>query len=399
MRHLLALCLLAVTVLPAHAQDDSAVKFNVDEVTADGLPADVAAALHTKLVAALNRVEAADESPYNVFHIRPKIDFTDVAETEGLIREVARVGADLTLEAVNAADGSMYHSVSIPLKGSAAGGKAAAMRQLVNSIKPTDAVFVRFIRTTRSRIHDQYAANCDNIIALARRLASEGRAGEATSLLMAVPPSVSCFDQAEALRADISPAAAPPKPDTVVIVEQVEVPVERIVTVPATPDTVVVEKVVERVVETPVVIAPAKIKPVQVGPSGNSSSESPAHSAPRGFGRVTVDGNDLDFAITSCRGDLSRRQIAITAKVVNSTRDKQCYVYLENAFTPSGVELTELKLDNPSYRSANVSMPDGVPVTLTFYIKDVSTRIDKLTYLGLKIRNIQVTVHDLPVRW
>ena len=142
---------------------------------------------------------------------------------------------------------------------------------------------MRFVRTSRQRIQDHYAENCGNIIAQAQRLKGMGRYAEAASYLSAVSPSVACFDQSEALLGELMPYLSQ-KPDTVVVVEQVEVPVETIVEVPAQPDTVVVEKVVEVPVDTP----------KRKNPVGG------------GHGIVTIEGQDLEFEILSCVGDMTR---------------------------------------------------------------------------------------------
>lgn len=380
------LCVCLMTLIAAFVPastlaGDNAVKFYLDNISVTGMPADVAAAIEDKLLAALTRTEAVDMSQHNVFHIIPTIDFTEAAETEGMIREVARVQADLKLAACNPVDGTVYHMVTIPLKGSAAGGKDAAMRKLANSLKPTDPVFVRFVRTSRQRIQDHYAENFGNIIAQAQRLKGMGRYAEAASYLSAVPPSVACFDQSEALLGEIMPYLSQ-KPDTVVVVEQVEVPVETIVEVPTKPDTVVVEKVVEKVVEVPA------DTPKRKNPVGG------------GHGIVTIEGQDLEFEILSCVGDMTRHAINISARVTNTLSDNpKPYVSLVNAFTPSGTELTKLSLDGQTGRSRNISMPYGVPVTVKFSITDVRDRIDMLTYLELSIRGIRVSVRELPVRW
>lgn len=373
---------MAMTLPIAAKADDTALKFNVEQVAVTDMPADVAKAIYDKLIVALNRVEAVDESPYNVNIIRSTLDFTENVETEGLMREVARVTADLTLTAVNGVDGTVYNSVVIPLSGTAAGGKDAAMRKLANSLKPTDAVYVRFVRTTRKRIMEHYTNNCGNIIAQAQQLMTTGRYAEAASYLQGVQPSVPCFDQAEGLLNEVMPYLNQPS-DTVVVENVVEVPVERVVEVPSTPDTVVVEKVVEKIVRVP-----------------QESSLPQGPSAPTGLGEVTIEGDNLDFKVLSCKGDLSRRTIKLTARVVNyDTERTSCYVRVINAFTPDGIELNDTKLNTNSYGSGYVSMPDGVPVTINAVFVNIRSRIDLLTYMELEIRGIKVTIRNLPVSW
>lgn len=364
-------CLMALLGLSLTAvAGETAVKFYLDDLKNSSMPADVAGAIEDKLLAALSRTEAVDMSPHNVFHIIPAVDFTEVAETEGMMREVARVQADLKLSAWNPIDGTVYNTVIIPLKGSAAGGKDAAMRKLANSVKATDPVFVRFVRTSRQRIQDHYAENCGNIIAQAQRLKGMGRYAEAASYLSAVPPSVACFDQSEALMGEVMPYLM------------------------QTPDTVVVEKVVETVVEVPVEQQPeAEETPVVTEPV----AQAPASS---GLGDVTIEGQNIDFEILSCKGDLKRRSIIITARALNDNLDDaRVYVNLDNAITSDGTEFRDLRLNDHNYGSGYVAMPEGVPVKMQITIPGVRTRIDTISYMGMTIRGIAVTVRNLPVSW
>ncbi len=364
-------CLMALLGLSLTAvAGETAVKFYLDDLKNSSMPADVAGAIEDKLLAALSRTEAVDMSPHNVFHIIPAVDFTEVAETEGMMREVARVQADLKLSAWNPIDGTVYNTVIIPLKGSAAGGKDAAMRKLANSVKATDPVFVRFVRTSRQRIQDHYAENCGNIIAQAQRLKGMGRYAEAASYLSAVPPSVVCFDQSEALMGEVMPYLM------------------------QAPDTVVVEKVVETVVEVPVEQQPvAEETPVVTEPV----SQAPA---PSGLGDVTIEGQNIDFEILSCKGDLKRRSIIITARALNDNLDDaRVYVNLDNAITSDGTEFRDLRLNDHNYGSGYVAMPEGVPVKMQITIPGVRTRIDTISYMGMTIRGIAVTVRNLPVSW
>lgn len=362
--------LLTVVAASTAMAGDTAVKFYLEGLKTSSMPADVAGAIEDKLLAALSRTEAVDMSQYNVFHIIPAVDFTEVAESEGMMREVARVQADLKLSVWNPIDGTVYNTVIIPLKGSAAGGKDAAMRKLANSVKATDPVFVRFVRTSRQRIQDHYAENCGNIIAQAQRLKGMGRYAEAASYLSAVPPSVACFDQSEALMGEVMPYLM------------------------QTPDTVVVEKVVETVVEVPVEQQPeAEETPVVTEPV----AQTPASS---GLGDVTIEGQNIDFEILSCKGDLKRRSIIITARALNDNLDDaRVYVNLDNAITSDGTEFRDLRLNDHNYGSGYVAMPEGVPVKMQITIPGVRSRIDKLTYMGMTIRGIAVTVRNLPVSW
>ena len=368
---------------------ENAIKFNLLPMESDELPAPTVSTLSRKLATALDRSQASTEDAYNVFAVRPVITLTDAAETEGMIREVARVAADMTISAFNTVDGTVYHSVTVPLKGTATGGKEAAMKSMVNSMKPTDPVYVRFVRTARTRISDYYAENCGLIIEQARKLMTLQRYAEAANYLSGVPASVACYDQASVLLEEIAPYLNQ-APDTVVVEHVVEVPVEHVVEVPAEPDTVVVEKVVEKVVERPVFVEQPSVPVIRNTPS--------APSSPRP--KITIAGTELDFVVTGCTGDISRGRITITAKITNTdARNSRPYVYFNTAITDSGTELTDLIIKERNYRSGNISMPDGVPVTVTFEITGVRQQYASLSYVDISVRSIKVSIRDLVVKW
>lgn len=384
-----ALLLPALLAGEGMCAQENAIKFNLLPFETDELPAATVSTLSRKLATALDRSQASTEDAYNVFAVRPAVTLTDAAETEGMIREVARVAADMTISAFNTVDGTVYHSVTIPLKGTATGGKDAAMKAMANSMKPTDPVYVRFVRTARNRINDYYAENCGLIIEQARKLMTLQRYAEAANYLSGVPASVACYDQASVLLEEIAPYLNQ-APDTVVVEHVVEVPVEHIVEVPAEPDTVVVEKVVEKVVERPVFVEQPSVPVIRNTPS--------APSSPRP--KITIDGTELDFVVTGCTGDISRGRITITAKITNTdARNSKPYVYFNTAITDSGTELTDLIIKERNYRSGNISMPDGVPVTVTFEITGVRQQYAMLSYVDISVRSIKVSIRDLAVKW
>lgn len=377
-RHLITLFLATVCISASLSAQENAIKFNVLPVEGDELPAATSAVIERKLAAALNRSQASTEDTYNVFAVRPEITLAQVAETEGLIREVARISAEMTISAVNTVDGIVYHSVTVPLKGSAPGGKDAAMKAMVNSMKATDPVYVRFVRTARARIDDYYAENCGNIIEQARRLVTLKQYDRAANYLSAVPTSVSCYDQATVLLEEIAPYLDQ-APDTVIVEHVVEVPVEHIVEVPTQPDTVVVEKVVE----VPVT--------VERYPEPQSPAPKP---------KITIDGTELDFKVVDCFGDLSRGRITIKAKITNSDRrTPKPYVIFNTVITDSGRELTDLKIKECDLRSYNFAMPDGVPVMMTFEIIGVKERYASFSYVEISVRGIKVSIRDLAIKW
>ncbi len=366
--------LILMTAFNMQSQEN-AIKFNLLPIESSEMPEAVTSTIGRKIATALNRSNAMTENAANVFAIRPEIVVTDAAESEGMIREVARVSAELTISAFNTVDGTVYHSATIPLKGSATGGKQATMKALANSMKATDPAYVRFVRTARNRINDYYAENCGNIIEEARKLMILKRYEEAASYLTGVPSSVSCYDQSKILLEEIAPYLFQ-APDTVVMEHIVEVPVE------IEPDTVVVEKVVER----PVIVREPAVPVENKIPSTNKP-------------KIIIDGTELDFDIIGCTGDLSRGRITITARITNRKASyPKPYVVFNTAITDSGNELNGL-IKSTNYRSGNISMPDGVPVTVVFEITGVKERYASLSYMEISVRAIKVSIYNLVIDW
>lgn len=370
-RHIYIICTLLLvsiwTGAGAWAQEN-AIKFTVKPIESEGVPEATISQMNRKLLTALDRSQASSVSRYNVFAVFPKLVITDAAETEGMIQEVGRVSAELTLTAMNIIDGTIYHSVVIPLKGSATGGKEAAIKAMANAMKPTEPVYVRFVRTARTRINDHYAENCGIIIEEARKLVTLKQYELAASYLSAVPASVSCYDQASVLLEEIMPYIG------------------------QTPDTVVIERVIEKVVV---------LQPTSPVPEADPAKEPETQPEQKPInGQVTIDGNDLDFVITGCVGDKSRERIVITAKVTNrDIHNLRPYVSFNTVITDGGKELDDKNVRELDFRSGSLSMPDGVPVVVNFEITKVKEEYKALSYVELSIRGVKVTIRDLSLNW
>lgn len=374
-RHLYIICTLLFISMWAGAgalAQENAIRFTLMPIDSEEVPQATVSVMNRKLLTALDRSQASSLNRHNVFAIFPKLVITDAAETEGMVREVGRVSAELTLTAMNIIDGTTYHSVTIPLKGSATGGKNAAIKAMANAMKPTDPVYVRFVRVARTRIDDYYAENCGIIIEEARKLVTLRRYAEAASYLSAVPASVSCYDQASVLLEEIMP-----------YLDQ-------------TPDTVVTERVIEKVVvqqPTSPIAEPVPATEPETEPETAPEPEQPN-------GQVTIDGNDLDFVITGCVGDRSRQRIVVTAKVTNrDIHNLRPYMSFNTVITDGGRELDDKNIRELDYRSGNMAMPDGVPVVVHFEITKVKEEYTALSYVELSIRGVKVTIRNLSFSW
>lgn len=378
---------IAMAVSASAVAQESAVKFKVLPLEGEGIPTNVVSTIQRKLVSAFDRSKASTENVYNVFAVKVQYDITETSESEGLVREVATVGVDMTLSAVNIVDHEIYYTTTIPLSGSASGGTEAALKQLANSIKVNDPVYVRFIRNARNRIADYYAENCAIVVEKARRLVQLKEYELAACYLSAITPEVSCYDDASTLFSEIVPFITEPtvtEPDTVVIEHVIEVPTKPdtvVVEVQAKPDTVIID----RVVEVPVRQQPTPTAPV-----------APKYEQPD----IVIDNNNFDFKIVSCTGDLSRQSIVIEVLIKN--RDKK---FTEDwTFTSfyTAIDDKGNSLDNRCYRDGKDSylrLPYNVELRSYYTIKDIREKFSKLSYAEFRFSGIKVKVSNLKVNW
>lgn len=181
-------------VLPAHAQD--AINFTALEPLEGDMSQDVAKALKLKVEQILSRNGAGATSMYNAFVIEPQLNLLEEMATEGLIRNVSLIKAELTLLAKNALDGSLYGSIVVPISGNGKGSKDETLRSLITNIKATDTQYSRFIRNARQKVIDHYTQNCGTIIQKAQVMINTDRYNEAIAYLGCVPETVPCYEQA-----------------------------------------------------------------------------------------------------------------------------------------------------------------------------------------------------------
>ena len=256
------------------------------------------------------------------------------------------------------------------------GDEEKALKALVASIKVTDRAFTRFIRISRQKIQEFYAANCDLILQKAQASADMKRYEEAASYLSAMPDAAPCYLEAMDLLREIAPhlPADEIPADTVIIREVVEKPV-----------------IVEKVVEVPVEVEktepekPVVEKPVQ----------------PQDY-ELNVSVNDLDFKILDCFGDRMQQRVTLQVEFVNKnediTRDK---IIFNSAFSDEGVELKNLEVGNGygyGYWTMR-NMPSRVALKQELYVTKVSKPFDSFSYLEVNVRGAKVVIRNLSVRW
>lgn len=209
------LWLLWAGVFPVFAQNDG-IQFNVLRLAQDGVPQSVADALDVKLKSILTRNGAASANNSNVFAIEPVLETDEPLSAEGVMQQVTLIRGELTLLVKNRVDGSLYYSLTVPLKGHSDGNREKALKSMVDGIKVSDVRYTRFVRVARQKIDDYYAANCATILIKAKSLYDTGRYAEAMSYLSAVSEALPCYEQAAVMMAEMK-ASQPQPRDTIVV--------------------------------------------------------------------------------------------------------------------------------------------------------------------------------------
>lgn len=378
MKKLLLLAWMCTCFLLTFAQGD--VQFTLLKTSQTDMPQGVIDALDLKLKQVLTRNSAASANGYNVFAIEPTLELTDVQTSEGLMQNVSVAKGELVLMAKNIVDETLYYSMTIPVKGNGVGDKEKAMKAMIADIKVTNNAFTRFIRISRQKIQDYYAANCATILQKAQGLYDQKKFQEAISYLSAISEAVPCYEQASVLMAELA-QYMPDAPDTVIVQRVVEKPVETIV-------EKVVEKpvVVEKIVEKPVVVEKVVEKPVIV-----------EKETPKADCEITISTNNLQFKVLKCTGNAVQQRITIQAELTNVDTDRNTNEYLGfiSAYTHSGVECKSF--DWPAGHAKR--LPPRVPVRCEFYVTKVFDKFPSFSYIELEVGNARVYIRNLPVQW
>ena len=346
------------------------LQFNINRSAQKDISENVVNALDLKLKQIMNRNSAAAADAYNVFAIDPSIELTDIVSTEGMVQNVSVAKGNLTLIAKNRIDGAMYYTMTIPVKGDAFGNNEKALLKMISNIKVTDPAFTRFIRISRQKIEEYYDANCSVILQKAKSLSDQGKYKEAMSYLSAISPSLPCYQQSSELEKEISaniPVEVPH--DTVVVEKEVEK---------------IVEKEVEKIVEKPVIIEKVVEKPVATPTPDNLDCQ------------ISISTQDFTFKVIECVGDMTQRRITIKAAITNVTTGniKNLWVRMLSAYTGEGVQLNELSCEN-YYQD----FPSKITVPRNFYITKIDSKINKLSFVDLKLGDTVVEIRNLPLRW
>ena len=364
MKKILLSMMLGVFSITGSAQGN--LQFTINRSAQKDISETVVNALDLKLKQVMNRNSAAAADAYNVFAIDPSIELTDIVSTEGMVQNVSVAKGNLTLIAKNKIDGAMYYQMTIPVKGDAFGNNEKALLKMISNIKVTDPAFTRFIRISRQKIEEYYDANCSIILQKAKSLSDQGKYKEAMSYLSAISPSLPCYQQSYELEKEIS-ANIPPEVqhDTVVVEKEVE-------------------KVVEKVVEKPVIIEKVVEKPVATPTPDNLDCQ------------ISISTQDFTFKVIECVGDMTQKRITLKAAITNVTKSnfKGLRVTMLSAYSDEGVQLHSLSAEKDWQ-----DFPSKITVPRNFYITNIDSKIDKLSFVDLHLGETLVEIRNIPITW
>lgn len=409
-----------------HAQD--AINFTAVEPVEGDMSQQVANALKLKVEQILSRNGAGATSMYNAFVVEPQLNLLEEMSTEGLIRNVSLIKAELTLLAKNALDGSLYGSIVVPISGNGKGSKDETLRALIANVKATDSQYARFIRNARQKVIDHYTQNCGTIVQKAQVMINTGKCNEAIAYLGCVPETVPCYEQAsEALvqayglakntecesqilmarnylirhkydeALDVltkipqsSNCNAEARALTDSVQKYINIPPEVIEVEKEVIKEVPVEKIVEKEVIKEVPVEKIVVKEVPVA--------APAASAPALNAKINISCPDLEFVLLSCTGSESQQRITITGCITNKSRDRDGgEVRIMSAIDSDGNTYSDCSSTVGYYNTKK--MPYGIPLKESFYVNKVFDRLGSLVHVELRIRGCEVIIKDLPVVW
>lgn len=425
---IIILCLLC-GILFAPAQNNS-INFQAMPPVEGDMSDEVADALKLKVEQILTRNGAAATSIYNAFVVEPQLNLLDEMSTEGLVRNVHLIKAELTLIAKNALDGSMYGSIVVPIAGSGKGSKDQTLRSLIANIKVTDTQYTRFIRNARQKIMDHYTQNCGTIMQKAQVMINTGKYEDAIAYLNCVPETTPCYEQAaEAMIQATSlsntlnceaqmlvarnhyikkdydqaldllakiPTSSSCSSDARALTDSIE----KYMNMP--PDTVVVEKVVE--VEVPVEKVIEKEVVKEVPQATPAPQKQPVQQAPRVTElnpQISYSKDNIQVKVLACEGIESQQAVIISLLVTNVARNGQEYAWwtFENAIDTEGNTYKNGHWEGISYSSSTRDIPYNIPVKWEFYVTPVYDKISSFSYLKFSIQKCDVVIKNLPVTW
>lgn len=364
---------LSLVLLSCAFQVLAQANFSVIPVMVEGdITEDAAKVIFRKTEQILTRNSAGAAGAADVFAVQAKLTVTDKAKSSGLVREINTVSGELQLVALNKVDNAKYYSVTVTVEGVAkGGGESAAILALANSIKPTDAVYTRFVRVAREKIEEYYSDHCSEIIGRATNLGLSGQYDVALIYLTGMPASAPCHEEAleliAGLRAKIDQnnAAKQEKDDS------------------------------------------GKTKPADADDStpdakdddAADSSEPPTPSKPQAndsLGEVYVESPNWTFRLAEATYLPTSRKVKITAYVCyvgKKSLNGDCALGFRKAIDLDGESFDTCYVSGDKYRT----FPEDVPVKIEYFIDDVRKNPGTLSFVGLSVDYKKIEIRNLKI--
>ena len=426
------LLLLLNSALYTYAQNT--INFQAMSPVEGNMSAEVSNALKLKVEQILSRNGAAATSLYNAFVVEPQLNLLDAMSTEGLIRNIHLVKAELTLLAKNALDGSIYGSIVIPITGNGKSSMDQTLRSLIANIKITDAQYSRFIKKEKKKIMDHYTQNCGTIMQKAQVMINTGKYEDAIAYLNCIPETTPCYEQAAEALIQVSELAKTTDCETQMLIARnyyirkeydkaldilAKIPtnsecnnaaraltdsVEKYMAIP--PETIQVEKIVEKEVikEVPVEKVVVKEVPVEKVVVKEVPTTVPVSQKPNETTfnpKISYSKNNIQVKILSCEGIEAQQTVEITFLVTNTERGNgdSAFWKFNNGIDSEGGTYENYSWDKLGGWEHYLDLPYNIPVKRKCYIEKVYDKISGFSYLKFTIQSCVVTIKDLPITW
>lgn len=129
-------------------------------------------------------------------------------------------------------------------------------------------------------------------------------------------------------------------------------------------------------------------------------AEVPAQEQPQGRPQcdITISTGDINFELLSCKGDIQRKRINITARVTNLLDNKRWWRQFLMAFDQDGNQMKKCKVTENS-NSVTEDFPSGLSTNKVFMLDGVDSSITSLSYVKLSIGDTDIEIKNLPVTW
>lgn len=337
------------------------IMFQVVPVEAEGdVTVEAANVIFRKCEQIMTRNSAAAAGAADVFGVRAKLTLTGEAKTSGMVRDITSASGELSIIAFNKIDNAKYYSVTVPLNAAIkGGGEGAAVLALANSIKPSDAVYTRFVRVAREKVEEYYSEHCEEVIEQAKALGLSGQYAKSMIYLTGMPSFAPCHEDALELIAGLRA-----KIDS---------------------KTMEAEEKEER------------RRQEQTDKDNNSDSDDKGESSSSdSLGDIYVESPNWNCRISEAIYLPQARKIMIVAYVSyigEKSLSGDCALGFRKALDADGEAYDTCYVYGDTYRT----FPEDIPVKIVYYIDNVRKNPGKLSFVGLTVDYKRIEIRNLTI--